>query len=95
MTFDKFLESFDLADPEVNWAPLLKAMWWERKGDWDRAHEIAQEIETVDGSWIHAYLHRKEGDFGNAAYWYRRANRPVCTTTLDEEWQQIVQELLG
>ena len=95
MTFDEFLQSFDQAEPEQNWAPLVQAMWWDRKGNWDRAHEIAQDVETPNGSWIHAYLHRREGDLGNAGYWYRRAHRPVCSTTLEEEWQQIVQELLG
>jgi hypothetical protein len=72
----------------------LQAMWHDAKGDWNRAHEIAQEINTPEGSWIHAYLHRKEGDESNAAYWYHRAHRAVSRTSLEEEWEQIVTALL-
>jgi hypothetical protein len=72
----------------------LKAMWYAAAGDWDRAHDIAQEISDSEGSWIHAYLHRKEGDLSNAAYWYRRAGQPVCNTSLDQEWDDITTALL-
>lgn len=72
----------------------LKAMWHDAAGDWDRAHDIAQEISGAEGSWIHAYLHRKEGDQSNAAYWYRRAGHPVCKTSLDQEWADITTALL-
>lgn len=72
----------------------LKAMWHDAAGNWDRAHDIAQEMHSAEGSWIHAYLHRKEGDLGNAAYWYRRANQPVCYVSLEEEWDQITTALL-
>lgn len=72
----------------------LQAMWYDGKGDWEKAHSIAQDIHNIDGSWIHAYLHRKEGDQGNAAYWYHRANQPVCKTSLQEEWENIVRALL-
>lgn len=74
--------------------PLL-ALWWAGRGDWMRAHEVAQEIETADGAWVHAYLHRVEGDPFNAAYWYRRAGRPVAKGGLREEWASIVEDLLG
>lgn len=70
-------------------------MWWDEKGAWEAAHEIAQDLETVEGDWIHAYLHRKEGDFANAKYWYRRAGKPVAQHTLAEEWTQITSELLS
>ena len=72
----------------------LKAMWYDAAGNWDRAHDIAQEISDSEGSWIHAYLHRKEGDQSNAAYWYRRAGQPVCKTSLDQEWTEITTALL-
>ena len=72
----------------------LQAMWHDAAGNWDRAHDIAQEIHAAEGSWIHAYLHRKEGDLGNAAYWYRLANQPVCKVSLEEEWEQIATALL-
>ena len=65
------------APPDV--APLLKALWHDARGDWDRAHEIAQDIEDASGAWVHAYLHRKEGDAGNAGYWYKRSGQPVAT----------------
>jgi len=74
--------------------PLL-ALWWDGKGDWESAHNVAQDIHTADGSWIHAYLHRKEGDLGNAAYWYSRARRPVARGDLAAEWQSIVAEMLA
>jgi hypothetical protein len=76
----------------------LAALWHERRGDWDRAHEIAheiaQDIAASDGSWVHAYLHRREGDQSNAAYWYRQAGKPVARGSLDEEWRAIVEALL-
>ena len=74
---------------------VLLALWWDAKGDWSRAHEVAQDVGDADGAWVHAYLHRKEGDEGNAAYWYRRAGRAVAKGDLDAEWEQIVGELLG
>jgi hypothetical protein len=74
-------------------APLL-ALWHDAKGDWDGAHRVAQDIESSDGAWIHAYLHRKEGDASNAAYWYRRAGKPVSRVTLDEEWEEIAIAVL-
>jgi hypothetical protein len=70
------------------------ALWHDARGDWEKAHGIAQEIDDANGSWVHAYLHRKEGDLGNAAYWYRRADRPVATDSLNDEWTRIVTELL-
>jgi hypothetical protein len=73
---------------------LLLALWWDAKGDWNRAHEIAQEISGADAAWVHAYLHRKEGDLGNAAYWYARAGRPVAKGELSAEWESIAVELL-
>ena len=72
----------------------LEALWYERRGDWDRAHEIAQDIAGSDGSWVHAYLHRREGDLSNAAYWYRQAGKPVARGNLDDEWRAIVEALL-
>jgi hypothetical protein len=69
-------------------------MWEDAKGNWNGAHAIAQDIDDRTGSWIHAYLHRKEGDLGNAGYWYRKAAQPVASDTLDEEWDRIVSALL-
>jgi hypothetical protein len=72
----------------------LRALWWDAKGDWDKAHECAQAQEDEPGNWAHAYLHRKEGDQGNAAYWYRRAGQPVARQPLPAEWEAIVCALL-
>lgn len=82
----------DAAPAELE--PLLSAMWHARRGNWERAHEIAQGVETEQGSLVHAYLHRVEGDAGNARYWYTRAKRPVFPGPLEEEWTVIVEELL-
>jgi hypothetical protein len=75
-------------------APVLAALWWARKGDWDKAHKIVMDEGGRDAAWVHAYLHRAEGDAGNAAYWYREAKRPVATGGLDREWDAIVAALL-
>ena len=74
--------------------PLVEALWHERRGDWTRAHEITQDLSGADAAWVHAYLHRREGDLANAAYWYRHASRPVVRGSLDEEWRAIVAALL-
>ncbi|MEN3002093.1 MAG: hypothetical protein ABDI19_09675 [Armatimonadota bacterium] len=73
--------------------PLL-ALWYEAKGDWDRAHQLVQNDPTRESAWVHAYLHRKEGDLGNARYWYSRANRPPADGSFEAEWEQIAQTLL-
>jgi hypothetical protein len=75
--------------------PLLHALWHDAHGSWDRAHSIAQEIETPDAAWVHAYLHRKEGDTTNASYWYRRAGRPVFDGSLHTEWTALAVHLLA
>jgi hypothetical protein len=78
-------------------APALVALWHDAKGDWEAAHEAAQAVEDASGAWVHAYLHRKEGDASNAAYWYRRAGQPVAPHGLDlaDEWSQIATALLS
>jgi hypothetical protein len=83
------------AAPAPDLAPTLAAMWWAAKGDWDKAHSIAHDEATSDGAWVHAYLHRVEGDLGNAGYWYRQAGKPDASGPLEAEWDQIVQSLLG
>jgi hypothetical protein len=83
------------AAPAPDLAPQLKALWWAAKGDWSKAHNIVQDEESADAAWVHAYLHRVEGDLGNAGYWYRRAGKPAATDTLDAEWERIVSALLA
>ncbi|HET7220117.1 MAG TPA: hypothetical protein VFJ02_18805 [Vicinamibacterales bacterium] len=94
MTLAEFKATLkDGAPPQV--APALVALWQDAKGQWDAAHTIAQDVPDPVGAWVHAYLHRKEGDQSNAAYWYRRAGKPVAKDALDEEWDRIVIELLA
>jgi len=94
MTLETFRQSLSANEPPVGLTPALVGLWRDAKGDWKRAHESAQQDEGVEGSWVHAYLHRKEGDQGNAAYWYSRAGKPVCREPLDGEWLSIVTTLL-
>lgn len=75
-------------------APVA-ALWHLARGDWSRAHGLAQDDDSVEAAWVHAHLHRVEGDLGNAGYWYRRAGRPVARGPLDEEWAAIAASLLS
>jgi hypothetical protein len=94
MNFEEFRSTLSSEHPPEGVSPLLVALWWEARGDWTRAHEIAQEIESPDAAWVHAYLHRKEGDQGNAGYWYRRAGKPHSRATHEAEWDEIARQLL-
>lgn len=94
MTLDEFRQSLTAINPPAGLTLALGGLWWDAKGDWTRAHESAQQDEGREGSWVHAYLHRKEGDQSNAGYWYRRAGKPVCWESLDAEWVSIVKALL-
>ena len=74
--------------------PLLQALLLESTGDWVNAHKIAQNEPSSDGSWVHAYLHRVEGDLGNASYWYHNAGRSMPEMSMEEEWEYIALALL-
>lgn len=95
MTFEGFVQSIAQSDPPVGVSGALLALWHDARGDWEAAHEVAQAVDSESGAWVHAYLHRKEGDIGNAGYWYHRAGCPVETGALDEEWESIATTLLG
>lgn len=95
MDLQGFTASLDAAAPPSGVSRALEALWYEAKGEWDRAHRLAQSVTTADGAWVHAYLHRVEGDASNAAYWYRRAERPVSHLPTREEWAAIVEALLA
>jgi len=95
MTFEEFMSSLKENDVPAGCTGVLEALWYDGKGDWEGAHAVAQDIETADGSLIHAYLHRKEGDAGNAMYWYSRAGRKMPKVSLKEEWEDLVREFLG
>ena len=73
----------------------MQALWRAAKDDWDGAHALVQDETSAEAAWVHAYLHRVEGDLGNAGYWYRRAGKPVAKSALDKEWAEIAAALLG
>lgn len=94
LTISGFKASLGLPAPPAGLSPALVALWHDARGDWDAAHKIAQDIEGKTGARVHAYLHRKEGDVGNASYWYRLAGKVDENGTLIDEWTTIVEELL-
>jgi hypothetical protein len=92
MSFEEFRDS---PAPPAGGGAALRALWHDAHGDWDRAHSLAQEDTGRSGAWVHAYLHRKEGDEMNAGYWYARAARPAASGSLDAEWETIARALLA
>jgi hypothetical protein len=94
MTAEEFRKTLTASAPPAQLSLPLTGLWWDAKGNWSRAHESAQQDEGPEGAWVHAYLHRKEGDESNAAYWYARAGKPVCRDPLDAEWLAILRALL-
>ena len=95
MDYDTFKASIAKDAPPDGLSLALQALWQDAKGEWDEAHKLAQAQKDETGAWVHAYLHRVEGDLPNANYWYRNANKPECTAPLPEEWDTIAQTLLG
>jgi hypothetical protein len=95
MTFDEFKKSTQDDKPPSGLSSYLVALWREKRGDWNAAHEIVQEIDDKNAAWVHAYLHRREGDEGNAGYWYRNAGKNFPTgQPLDDEWEGLVKSFL-
>jgi hypothetical protein len=95
MTLADFKSTLSAPTPPAGLSSALTALWHDARGEWDTAHTVAQDIDSPDGAWIHAYLHRKEGDASNAAYWYTRAGKPVASASLDAEWNAIAAALLS
>lgn len=95
MNFESFRDSLTSDNPPVGTSPALTGLWWDGKGDWTKAHDAVQDDESPEASWVHAYLHRKEGDRSNAEYWYRRAQKAPAKSSLEEEWAVIARSLLG
>ncbi len=89
MDLARFRRSLDEAAPPEGISLALQALWWDHRGDWQHAHQCAQDQGDAEGAAVHAYLHRKEGDLANARYWYARANRPVADGTLEQEWEEL------
>lgn len=93
MTYDDFRTSLDNETAPPGLDPALHALWEDGRGNWDAAHQLIQDESTTEAAWVHAYLHRKEGDLANAGYWYRRSGKPVCADALGAEWDRIVRAL--
>jgi hypothetical protein len=93
MTVEEFKATLSASTPP-SVSKALQALWHDARGEWDTAHDIANGVDDKTGAWVHAYLHRKEGDLGNASYWYRRAGQPIATDHLDAEWNRIVGSFL-
>jgi hypothetical protein len=95
MNPDEFRRSISEDTPPVRLSVPLTALWWDAKGDWTRAHDLVNELETSDGMAVHAYLHRKEGATSNADYWYQRAGRNLYRPEFEAEWTALVEELVS
>ncbi len=96
MTLEEFKESIKhKKGPNQSLSLPLQALWHDAKGDWDFAHTICQNAHNSDGDWVHAYLHRKEGDLSNANYWYGRAGKPEFNGSLEEEWEAMLTTFLA
>ena len=94
MNLNDFQDSLAQDMPPEGLSDALLALWWDANGNWARAHGFAQDDTSVEGSWVHAYLHRVEGDLSNAGYWYRRAGKPASRAPLADEWREIAGALL-
>ncbi len=93
-SYEDFMKSLKAEAPPLNWPEAIKALWHDAKDDWDASHDIAQDMHTEIGSWLHAYLHRKEGDDFNARYWYTKAHKNFPKIDLKEEQRQIIRYLI-
>jgi hypothetical protein len=94
MTIEQFRASISESEPPRDLPVTAQALWWDAKGEWARAHDLVDELETPQAMAVHAYLHRKEGQTGNADYWYSRAGRQFHRPELDDEWEALMQGLL-
>lgn len=92
MTFEEFRSA--TSEPDELAAPL-RALWQDAEGNWESAHRLVQDDASAEAAWVHAYLHRKEGDAANAGYWYARAGKPRFDGSLESEWEEMVQVLLS
>ena len=95
MTLAEFKQSQSKARPPAGLSVALTALWWAGKDDWDKAHTIVMDEGGKDCAWVHAYLHRVEGDADNARYWYKQAGKPAASGPLPIEWAAITTDLLS
>ncbi len=89
-----FYESLTEPLPPAHFSVLLKSLWYDKKGDWEKAHDLVDSLAGAEAAWVHAYLHRKEGDSWNADYWYGRAKKLRPSYTLEEEWESLVMHFM-
>jgi hypothetical protein len=94
MELTLFKQTLSADNPPANISIYAQALWYDAKGDWDKAHQLIQDVPDKNAAWIHAYLHRKEGDIWNADYWYNHAGRKRPSVSLVEEWEQIASAML-
>lgn len=94
MQFEEFLKSIDNSTPPAGLPIYIQALWFDAKGDWDKAHHSIDSLNDKNSCWVHAYLHRKEGDIWNADYWYGKAGKQRPAATLKQEWENISRALL-
>lgn len=94
-TLDDFIDALQRDEPEAGLSAQLKALWYDGKGNWGQAHAQVDHLTDAASAWVHAYLHRKEGDTANADYWYRRAGKSRPALSLDEEWADLVAYFLN
>ena len=94
MSKSLFHESLSHPEPPAHFSVLLNSLWYDKKGDWKKAHDLVDSLPGAEAAWVHAYLHRKEGDLWNADYWYRRAGETRPSVTLDQEWEELVKRYL-
>lgn len=94
MDITTFRSSLANDTPPIGLTVQLEALWYDGSGDWDKAHDLINDLDDKQSAHVHAYLHRKEGDLWNADYWYRRAGRQRPETTLEEEWEALATALL-
>lgn len=94
MQFEEYIASLKEDQPPKSISHLLQGLWYDARGDWDQSHRIIQDIPSKEAAWVHAYLHRKEGDIWNADYWYAQAGRKRPDISLEDEWMEIVKALI-
>jgi hypothetical protein len=95
MTFTEFESTLSQPQPPSGLSSALAGLWWAAKDDWDTAHKLVMDEGGKDCAWVHAYLHRVEGDSDNAGYWYREAGRAASNGPLPTEWAAIAADLLA
>lgn len=91
MDQQSFRESLRFTEPPATLSPVLSALWYDAKDNWNKAHDLINDLTDRDSAHVHAYLHRKEGDAGNARYWYSRAGQSPCNSSLGDEWEELVK----